>query len=198
MNRFILGLTLLMATPALAQSGNQDQGVKGVASQNPNRHLPDEEAEKPPRGTAERSDCNLSPQEELLVGELRSGLRKLAERELTLAAREAAVNQLVLQVRAEIARLERLQSQVGAKLTVREDKLTADRGKRIAQVARILKKMKPDAAAPIIGRQSDDDAVATLEAMGDRTAAKILAVMPKTRAVVLARVLMSRPILEVN
>jgi len=198
MRALILGLTLLVATPALAQTRNNDRGTRGVANINPNRDVGDDEVEKPPRATAERAGCKLSAQEELLVGELRSGLRKLAERELQVAAREAAVNQLVQQVRAEIARLERLQSQVGSKLTVREDKLTSDRGKRIAQVARILKKMKPDAAAPIIGRQSDSDAVATLEALGDRAAAKILAVMPKARAVVLARTLMSQPILEVN
>ena len=194
----LLGLSLLIAAPALAQSDNKDPDVTGGASINPDKNGTTGEAEKPPRGTAERSDCGLSPQEELLVGELRARLRKLADRELRLAAREAAMAQLVLQIRAEIARLEQLQTQVGAKLAVREDKLATDRGKRIAQVARILKKMKPDAAAPIIEKQSDEDAVATLEALGERSAAKILAAMPKTRAVVLARTLMSLPIMEVN
>jgi len=160
-----------------------------------------ETPDAPVRTTAKRTRCGLSAQEELLVTELRGALNRLEQRRAEIRAREAALKALETQVMAEIVRLQQIQAAVGQRLDqtdVKADEATvqreSERRKRITQLAGILKKMKPAAAAPIIAQQSDDVSVGVLETLGERPAALIMAQLPPNVSARLARKLVAQPL----
>jgi flagellar motility protein MotE (MotC chaperone) len=68
---------------------------------------------------------------------------------------------------------------------------TAARAENIAELGRIVKKMKPDEAARLLTDQDDSVALGVLSALGDRASAKILAQMPSARANGLTKALVS-------
>lgn len=182
-----------LASMALAEEPGQRSGV--AASLNPNRYGPVQRAvPDAPRPTATRSErCDLTAHEELLVSELRVGMARLEERRLVLEAREVALRALSGQVQTQIAELREIQAQVTVALNSRDSRVRDDRQARIQQLARILKKMKPPEAARILAQQPNDIVVPTLEALGERTAGKILAQLPQERAVAIAAALIARP-----
>ena len=167
----------LVATPALAD------GVK-----------PDKGKDEPVRATAPRVGKPLTAEEDLLASELRAALGRLEARRLEIATREAALQALEAQVQAEMTELRKLQDSIGKKLDQKDDRTGEDRKARIAQLARMLKKMKPDEAGRILSVTSDDLAVPTLEALGERQAGLILGAISPARAVELTRKLVATPI----
>lgn len=170
-------LIALAATPALADKAK-----------------PSKPAEEPPRPTATRSGKPLTAEEELFASELRAALGKLEARRLEIATREAALTALQAQVQAEMEELRRLQQDLGKKIVVKDDQAAEDRKARIAQLARMLKKMKPEDASRILSGTADDLAVPTLEALGERQAGLLLAALPPARAVELTKKLVATPI----
>jgi flagellar motility protein MotE (MotC chaperone) len=150
--------------------------------------------------------CGLTATEQLLVADLRSALSRLENKRLKGEAREAALMALQRQIRKEAEELRRLQKRIGQSHATFLKKLAEFRGKngarsdsanrrqRVAQLARILRKMRPNQAATILAGTSDDTALATLDALGERTASKILAALPTERAVKLTKKLLERPV----
>lgn len=82
--------------------------------------------------------------------------------------------------------------QAAAKSSAETAKLTADemaaeeaakaRAERVAELGKIVKKMKPDEAARLLADQNDAVALGVLAALGPRTSAKVIARMPTARA----------------
>ena len=69
---------------------------------------------------AQAGQCNLSPSELLLVGNIRTTLRGLAEREARVASREAALRALQANVRTDLDRLKAMRQDVEARVAAIE------------------------------------------------------------------------------
>lgn len=198
MSRALISFALLIvAAGAIANTAVAQEGRKGVAaSLNPNRYQGSsstDKAKEAPNPTAKRQQCGLTSQEELLVSELRASLARLDAKAVRITAREAALRALQTDVLAQMNELRALQGQVTDSMAARDERMAAARKARIGQLAGILKKMKPAEAAPIIARQDMDVALGVLEALGNRTAGKILAQLPAKVSVRIAKSLVERP-----
>ena len=147
------------------------------------------------RPTARRvQNCKLSADEELLVSELRAAMARLETRQLALDAREAALRALQSQIAGQMEELRSIQRGISTDLDVASQEKASARKIRIGQLAGIIKKMKPNQAAPIVARQSLGVAVAVLEQVGAKNAGRILANLPPTQAVRIAEKLVSLPV----
>ena len=69
-----------------------------------------------------------------------------------------------------------------------------NRAARISQLAKILKKMKPEEASRIIAQTPEDIAVEALSAVGARAAGKILGKLPADKASALMKSLVEQPL----
>ncbi len=137
--------------------------------------------------------CDLSPEEQMVVRELRSRLAELEQRRLALEAREAALNALKVQIADQLKELRQTQRQVSEVMDVAAQEARTSREARIVQLAGIIKKMKPRPASEIIARQNVKVAIAVLDSIGSRPAGKILAQLPPPVAVKLAEALVALP-----
>lgn len=137
--------------------------------------------------------CDLSAEEQLMVSELRTRLGQLEQRRLTVIAQEAALNTLKAQVAEQLDELRAIQRAIANDMDAAEQSVASDREARIVQLAGIIKKMKPNQAAPIIARQNLSVAVAVLDSIGARQAGKVLAVLPPEHAVRIAERLVAMP-----
>jgi len=152
--------------------------------------------------------CALTPEEQTLFQNLRVALNRMRKRKLELDAREAMLKALMAQVRAEMESLREMQRKIKAKdkkkdgedipdsekskkdkeakakaeREARKQKRAQERRARIAELAAILKKMKPQDAANILARADNDVANAALKIVGPRVAGQIVAKLPADRA----------------
>lgn len=117
---------------------------------------------------AQSKQCNLSPNELLLVGNIRSTLKTLAEREARVASREAALRALQANVRNDLDRLKTMRRAVEARVATIEryqlridrmrdseqrlDTLAADTAKSLEDLAK-AEKEKADADAKQEGKE---------------------------------------------
>jgi len=153
---------------------------------------PTEEATKE-APVVEDTGCELSPAEQLLVTELRQALTDLETRRLLLESKENALLALRKQLQKDMEKLRKLQKEISAELDRQDQKRKDDRERRIAQLANLLRKMRPENAANIIDVTEDALAVATLDRLGERQASKLLEALPPARAVELAKQLLALP-----
>ena len=137
--------------------------------------------------------CELSPNEQLLATQLRHALSQLETQRLLLESKEIALNALKNQIKLDMDKLRQVQKSITAEMDKKDLKRKQDREKRIAQLANLLRKMRPENAANIIAVTEDKLAVATLDRLGERQASKLLEALPPPRAVQLANKLLALP-----
>ncbi len=128
-------------------------------------------------------------EQEHRVRELEEAERQRAESTRRIVEEQAEARQRVEATqRADQRRL------AGQQKDSQQAKAAQDRQTRIAQLAGILKKMRPAQAAAILARQPPKVAVGVLEALGSRLAGKIMAVLSPEDSARLTRTLIDKPV----